>query len=93
MTWEDYSEFERWLNVAQLALDQAKSAVKDEDDSLFRKFVQQTQDALCEAVYAHDKAYKLELENQRGYCIEATTGQGIPITVELLETDAEKGRL
>lgn len=45
MTWEDYSEFERWLNVAQFALDQAKKAVKDEDDSLFRKFVQQTQDA------------------------------------------------
>lgn len=30
MTWEDYSEFERWLNVAQIALDQAKKAVKDE---------------------------------------------------------------
>lgn len=90
MTWEDYSEFERWLNVAQIALDQAKKAVKDEDDSLFRKFVQQTQDALCEAVYAHDKAYKWELDHQRGYCVEATTGQGIPITVELLETEAEE---
>ena len=90
MTWEDYNEFERWLNVAQLALDQAKKAVKDEDDSLFRKFVQQTQDALCEAVNAHDKAYKLELDRQRGYCVEATTGQGIPITVELLGAEAEE---
>ena len=26
MTWEDYSEFERWLNVAQIALDQAKKS-------------------------------------------------------------------
>ena len=90
MTWEDYSEFERWLNVAQLALDQAKKAVKDEDDSLFRRFVQQTQDALCEAVAAHDKAYKLEHDRLRGYCVEATTGKGIPITVELLETEAEE---
>ena len=87
MTWEDYSEFERWLNVAQLALDQAKKAVKDEDDSLFRRFVLQTQDALCEAVAAHDKAYKLELACQRGYCIEATTGKGIPIAVELLDEE------
>lgn len=90
MTWEDYREFERWLNVAQLALDQAKKAVKDEDDGLFRKFVQQAQDALCEAVTAHDKAYKLELDSQRGYCVEATTGKGIPVTVELLEAEAEE---
>lgn len=90
MTWEDYCELGRWLDVAQLMLDAAKKAVKNEDDSLFRKFVQQTQDALCEAVAAHDKAYKLELENQRGYCVEATTGQGIPVTVELLGTEAEE---
>lgn len=90
MTWEDYREFERWLNVAQIVLDQAKKAVKDEDDNLFRKFVQSTQDALCEAVAAHDKAYKLELDSQRGYCVEVTTGKGIPITVELLETDEEE---
>lgn len=90
MTWEDFREFERWLNVAQLALDQAKKAVKDENDSLFRRFVQTTQDALCEAVTAHDKAYKLELDRLRGYCVEATTGKGIPITVELLETEAEE---
>lgn len=90
MTWEDYREFERWLNAAQSALDQAKKAVKDEDDCLFRKFVLLTQDALCEAVAAHDKAYKLELDRTRGYCAEATTGKGIPITVELLETEAEE---
>ena len=90
MTWEDYSEFERWLNAAQFALDQAKKAVKDEDDNLFRKFVLQTQDALCEAVAAHDKAYKLEFDRTRGYCVEATTGKGIPITVELLETEADE---
>lgn len=90
MTWEDYCEFERWLNVAQIALDQAKKAVKDEDDSLFRRFVQQTQDALCEAVAAHDKAYKLEHDRLRGYCVEATTGKGFPVTVELLETEAEE---
>lgn len=86
----DIDALNELLNAAQRLIVAAKQAVQDEDESAVYSEVCATQDILCEVKDVIEKGHRRFLKCGRGYCVEATTGKGIPVTVELLGTEAEE---
>lgn len=91
LVWKDKNDLNLYLDAALNTIGAAKQVIDvdecAEDKAI--KIIQTAQDMLCEAVDILVKSVRLE--NECGaYCSEATTGKGIPVTVELLGTEAEE---